>query len=159
MWFFMISCYVMSVVTFLMLLLAFVQSIFNFHIFQANHVTFIILTCIIYSFTETLIIFFFVGTGVSIKEYSQERHLGDDYRRRSLTVKRKIYPPLMLNMLFMIILFVLVGAVDTHRVPALIYQAFFLFCIVDYARIKIGQNVCFRDNTRIILDMSGIKTA
>jgi len=159
MWFFMISCYVMSVMTILMLVLAFVQSIFHFHIFQANHVTFIILTCIIYSFTETLIIFFFVGTGVSIKEYSQDHQLGNDYRQRSLAVKRKIYPPLMLNMLFMIIGFVLVGAVDTRRVPAYVYQLFFLFCMIDYIRIKIGQNECFRDNTKIILDMSGIKTA
>lgn len=155
----MISCYIFSALTFLMLIIAFLQSIFNFHIFQANHVTFIILTCIVYSFTETLIIFFFVGTGVSIKEYSIDHKLGDDYRKRSLSVKRKIYPPLMLNMLFMIILFVMVGAVDTRRMPALLYELFFLFCIADYARIKIGQNSCFKDNTKIILDMSGIKTA
>jgi hypothetical protein len=155
----MISCYVMSLVTFLMLVIAFLQSIFHFHILQANHVTFIILTCIIYSFTETLVIFFFVGTGVSVKEYSESHQLGDVYRRRSLAVKREVYPPLLLNMLFMIILFVLVGAVDTHRIPAFVYQIFFVFCIVHYVKIKIVQNNCFRDNTQIILDMSGIKAA
>jgi amino acid permease len=115
-----------------------------------------ILTSILYSFTETLVIFFFVGTGVSVKEYTHEKKLGNQYHQRSIAIKRKVYPPLLLNMLFMIILFILVGAVDTHRVPAWAYQLFFVFCIFDYVRIKWIQNSCFRDNTKIILEMSGI---
>ena len=53
MWFFLNTCSAMSLVTFVMLLLAFVQNFFHFLIFQANEVTFIILTSIIYLFTET----------------------------------------------------------------------------------------------------------
>lgn len=60
-------------------------------------------------------------------------------------------------MLFMIVLFVLVGAVDTHRFPAWGYQLIFVGCILHYMKIKVLQNDCFRDNTQIILDMSGIE--
>ena len=151
------TCYLMSVVTFLALVIGFLQSIFNFHVVAANHVTFMILTSILYAFTETLVIFFYVGTGVSIKEYTAEHKLDHSFHKRSIAVKRKVYPPLLLNMFFMVVLFVLVGAVDTHRIPRMAYQLFFLFCLIHYVKIKIVQNECFRDNTQIILEMSGLK--
>ena len=156
MWFFMSTCYILSLLTFMSLCIAFVQSFFHFPIFQSNHVTFMIFTSILYVFTETLIIFFFVGTGVSIKEFSSEHQLDPSFRKRSISLKHKIYPPQMLNLLFLIILFVIVGAVDTHRIPAWLYQLYFIFCIYDYAHNKIIQNACFRENTKIVLDMSGI---
>lgn len=157
MWFFMNTCYVMSVITLITLIIAFFQSFLHFHVFAANHVTFMILASILYSFTETLVIFFFVGTGVSIKEYTQSHNLDTKYHKKSISIKRRVYPPLMLNMLFMIILFVLVGAVDTYRFPAWGYYILFLGCIIHYIKIKIIQNSCFRENTSNVLAMSGIK--
>ncbi|PIW63361.1 MAG: hypothetical protein COW13_01920 [Candidatus Omnitrophica bacterium CG12_big_fil_rev_8_21_14_0_65_50_5] len=154
----MYSCYILSLVTIACLMLAFIQSFSGFPVFKAGHVTFMILTGIIYAFAETLVIFFFVGTGISIRDYTKDHRLPPAFHQRSIAVKRKVYPPLTLNMLFMIILFVIVGAVDTGRVPKWIYQTFFIFCIADYLRIKIIQNECFRDNTAIILEMSGMKT-
>ena len=150
------TCYLMSLVTLIFLIIAFFQSFLHFHIFAANHLTFIVLTCILYSFTETLVIFFFVGTGVSVKEYTLANNLSHDFHKRSIQIKRKVYPPLMLNMLFMIILFVMVGAVDTYRIPAWIYYIWFLACLIHYVKIKIIQNECFKDNTKIILEMSHV---
>jgi len=154
MWFFMNTCYALSLLTFLMFLLAFVQSFFNFSIGQANHLVFMILTCIVYSFTETLVIFFFVGTGVSVKEYTLEHKLDKTYHQRSIAIKRRVYPPLMLNILFMSILFILAGAVDIGRIPVWVYQIIFIGCLAHYIKAKIIQNDCFRDNTGIILEMS-----
>jgi len=157
MWFFMNVCYVMTLVTFIFLLIAFFQSFLHFSLWQANHVTFMILTSIVYFFTETLVIFFFVGTGVSVKEYTQVHKLRSDFHKRSIAIKRKVYPPLLLNMFLMIILFVLVGAVDTHRLSPLLYYLGFIGCIAHYVKVKIIQNSCFKDNTKIILEMSGLK--
>ena len=156
MWFFMNTCYVLSVLTFIMFLTAFLQSFLNFPILRANHLTFMVLTCIVYFFTETLVIFFFVGTGVSIKEYTQEHNLDTAFHKKSIAIKRQVYPPLMLNILFMIILFVLVGAVDTHRLPTWLYQVIFIGCLAHYIKAKIIQHECFKNNTRLILDMSGV---
>ena len=149
----------MSLITFGALLISFLQSFLKFSVFNANHLTFMILTSILYCFTETLVIFFFVGTGVSIKEYTLEHQLDQTFRQRSLSIKRQVYPPLMLNLLLMSILFVLVGAVDTNRVPAWIYQLFFIVCLWHYIQVKIIQNTCFRNNTQLILDMAGVKRA
>lgn len=157
MWFFMNTCYILTFLTIATLCVGFFQGLFHFPIFKANHVTFMILTSILYAFTETLVIFFFVGTGVSIKEYTQSKQLDHRFHKQSIAIKRKVYPPLLLNMLFMIILFIMVGAVDTHRVPKWIYLALYAFCIYDYIRIKLIQNECFRANTNVVLEMSGLK--
>ncbi len=157
MWFFMNACYVFSAVTFFTLLLSFFQSFLYFHIFKANHLTFMVLVSILYFFTETLVIFFFVGTGVSIKEYVEEHKLDPAYHRRSIQIKRQVYPPLLLNMLFMIILFVLVGAVDTHRFPGWLYTLIFVGCIFDFLRVKVIQNECFKKNTQLVLETAGVK--
>ncbi len=150
------SCYVLSLISFGCLLTAFFQSFFQFLIGNANHITFILMTSICYLFTETLIIFFFVGTGVSIKEYAQEHQLKSHYHQDSIAIKRKVYPPQLINILLMIILFILVGAVDTLRFPRGLYQLYFVFCLGHYLFMKRIQNDCFKKNTQVVLDMSGI---
>ncbi len=151
------SCYALSFLTFLLLITGFAQSLFGFYILKANHITFMVLTSIVYLFTETLVIFFFVGTGVSIKEYSQEHRLDSAYYRRSIGIKRRVYPPLLLNILFMIILFVVVGAVVNGLISPWVYKLFFVFCLFHFVHVKLIQHQCFRDNTNIILTMSGLK--
>ena len=82
----MYVCYLLSVVTLGMLILLFAQDFGHFLIGNANEVTFGILTSIIYLFTETLIIFFFVGTGVSVKEYTHDHHLSNEFHRKSIPI-------------------------------------------------------------------------
>ena len=101
--------------------------------------------------------FLFVGTGVSIKEYAQTHKLDPTYHKRSLGIKFRVYPPPLLNILLMIIVFILVGAVDTYRVPAIVYQALFVVALLHFVKVKMIQHRCFRDNTRIILNMAGVK--
>lgn len=150
----MISCYLLSLLTLGMLSLLFLQSL-NIAL-PLPPLVFLIFTSIVYCLTETLVIFFFVGTGVSVKEYSQANHLSDDYRKKSLAIKFKIYPPTMLNLLLMIILFVLPGAVHTGKIPLVVYQIYFLTCLAHFVYTKLIQHNCFRENTENILAMSGI---
>jgi len=156
MWFFMQSIYVLSLFSFLLLITAFFQSFLQFSVLQANHLTFMVLTSIIYLFTETLAIFFFVGTGVSVKEFMLKQKITGDYHKKSIAIKRKVYPPLLLNMLFMIILFIMVGAVDTGHVPAWTYYGLFVFCIGHYVKIKVIEHQSFIEMTENILAMSGV---
>lgn len=118
--------------------------------------TFLILTSVVYCFTETVVIFFFVGTGVSVRDYSKEKNLPDDYRKRSLAIKYKLYPPTMLNLLFMIILFILPGAVHLGKIPLIAYQSYFVFCLGHFVYTKVIQHKCFQENTENILAMSGL---
>ena len=156
MWFFMISSYLLSVLTLGMLLILMMQGYMTIPFLKIPHLTFLILTSIVYFFTETLIIFFFVGTGVSVRDYSKENNLSEEYRKRSLSIKYKIYPPTMLNLLFMILLFILPGFVHAGKIPWVVYQYYFVFCLWHYIYTKIVQHHSFRENTENILAMSGI---
>ena len=156
MWFFMIACYVLSLLTFLMLLIMMVQSFIMAPFFGVPALTFLVLTSIVYCFTETLVIFFFVGTGVSVRDYSKDNNLSDEYKKRSLGIKYRLYPPTMLNLLLMIILFILPGAVHADKIPTVVYQISLLICLGHYVYTKIVQHACFKDNTNNILAMSGI---
>jgi len=156
MWIFMIACYILSALSFFMLLIAFAQSFLSFNILAAGPLTFLILTSIVYLFTETLIIFFFVGTGVSVKEYTQEKHLDAQFHRASIAIKRRVYPPQMLNILLMIILFILFGVADTGRIPLIYYQLYFMICLLQLLDAKRIQHEAFKASTHNILAMSGI---
>ncbi len=157
MWFFMITCYLFSAISFVMLLIVFAQSLITFKVINASPLSFLILTSIIYLFTETLVMFFFVGTGVSVKEYMLEKKISGNFHQRSIGIKRRVYPPQLLNMLILMVAFILFGAADTHQIPVWIYSGVLLLGIVQYVQAKIIQNDCFRDNTHIVLDMAGIK--
>ena len=157
MWFFMITCYLFSILSFFMLLLTGLQGYFHFLIFHANHPTFALLTVIIYLFTETLVIFFFVGMGVSIRDYSQSNRLDAKFHRSSIAIKRIVYPPLLLNILLVMMLFVSGGAVDTHRMPGWMHGILFLICIIHFFKVIKIQHKCFKENTTLILEMSGVQ--
>lgn len=157
MWFFMISCYVLTVVTFIMLLLNGLQGYFHFALFHAGHPTFAILTIIFYLFTESLVIFYFVGIGVSIRDYVQANKLSNEFLRRSMAVKRKVYPPLLLNMLIIMVLFVSGGAVATRRLPGWLHGVLFFIGIIHFVKVIVTQHRAFKDSTAIVLDMSGIE--
>jgi len=156
MWFFMYMCYLGMLTSFVMLLLNGLQGYFHFAILNAHHATFAILTVIVYLFTESLVIFFFVGIGVSIKEYVQTQKLDTGFHHRSIAIKRKIYPPLLFNMLIVMVLFITGGAVDTARIPAWSHGILFYFAIFHLMHVMRIQHRSFRESTEIVLEMSGL---
>lgn len=154
MWFFMNTCYIMTVISFGMLLITGLQGRYQFNVLNANHPLFALLTIIIYLFTETLVIFYFVGIGVSIRDYVLANRLKKDYHTRSTAIKRRVYPPLLLNMLLVMVLFISGGAVDTNHIPAWSHGLLFVLSLgqfVDTIRI---QHQSFRESTAIVLEMS-----
>ncbi len=157
MWFFMYTCYLFSLLSLGMLLVVFSQSLAPFPVFNASPMSFLILTSIIYLFAETLIMFFFVGTGVSVKEYMLEHKISGNYHQRSIALKRKLYPPQLLNILILMTAFIFYGAADTGKIPMWAYRGLLLVGIIHFCYAKIIQHRCFKDNTEVILAMAGIK--
>ncbi len=157
MWFFMYACYLFSLLSLGMLGVVICQSFNPFYVLNASPMSFLILTSIVYLLTETLVIFFFVGTGVSVKEYVLEHHLPTELYKRMLTIKYSMYPPLMLNLLIFMTAFILYGAADTGKIPHWIYSISLCAGLIHWCYAKKLQHGAFKDNTRIILEMSGIK--
>jgi hypothetical protein len=99
--------------------------------------------------------FFFVGTGVSIKEYVQENSADAQFHRRSIEIKRKLYPPTLLNVLLIMTTFIIGGGVDTGVIPAWIHGLLFYIALVHFFKMIAVQHRCFRENTEIVLEMTG----
>ena len=101
MWFFMITSYILVILSGLGILLIGINHYLN--IWPTHHITLDLLISIIFIAAQTLVIFFFVGTGVNVKEYTQaNQHIGDKFYKGILGIKRKLYPPtLMVTILFM----------------------------------------------------------
>ena len=64
----MIFSYLCIAVTLLLLFLSGLQGYFQFQIFQASHPQFALLSAVFYMFTETLVMFYFIGSGTAIKK-------------------------------------------------------------------------------------------
>ena len=64
----MIISYILMILSFTFLLLNGLQGFFGFSIYKAAHIPFAFFSTIFYMFTQTLIMFYFIGAGKKIKE-------------------------------------------------------------------------------------------
>ena len=70
---------------------------FHFEIMGANHIRFALFTILIFSITETVVMYFFITTGKAIKN-ALESGLGkDDLWSRERKLKMVLFPQLMLT--------------------------------------------------------------
>ena len=149
MWIFMISCYLLTGCSLLLFILTGIQGYFQFPVFSLSHPSLALLTASIYLFTETLTIFFFVGAGADIKQYMAEGLAEETDYNQSILIKKKLYPPTMLNILLVITVFILGGAVDTHVLPHWIHGILFFLTLVHFLKMIKTQNSCFKETVNI----------
>ncbi|SVC37112.1 uncharacterized protein METZ01_LOCUS289966, partial [marine metagenome] len=97
----MILSYVLVFISGIGLLLIGINHYINF--WAQNHITLDLLVSLIFIASQTLVMFFFVGTGVNVREYLEShKEIGDDLYRQMFAIKRKLYPPtMMVTILFM----------------------------------------------------------
>ena len=151
MWLFMMTCYVLSVFTFLLLCLSGLQGYFNFSILNANHPTFALLSVIVYLLTETLVIFFFVGVSSSIKDYTLLKKLDMGFYQRVAAIKRKIYPPTFLNILLVMGQAISGGAVSVGQWPKWCHGLLFFLCLLHLGKVFQTQHNSFKTAASIML--------
>ena len=154
MWFFMIMSYIMVALSGVGL--AFVGVNHYFNVWPTNHITLDFLVSIIFIAAQTLVMFFFVGTGVNIKEYIQEHpEIGDKFYKGILGIKRKLYPPtMMVTMLFMVAV-ILDGAYFLGKVNEWWFHIFYLLTLYYYFKASFAQHRAFIGSTNIVLAMTG----
>ncbi len=151
MWLFMIICYLFTGFSFFLLLLTGIQGYLEFSVFGLNHPSLALLTAIIYLFAETLIIFYFVGSSSSIKEYIKEGLADLKLHQQSKIIIRKLFPSTMLNILLVMVVFITGCAVDTNILPSWLHGLIFFLVVVQFLIMGKIQNSCFRENMDIMI--------
>ena len=153
MWFFMILCYVLVTISGLGLVQIGLNHYFDF--WQTNRITFDLIVSIIFIAAQTLVMFFFVGTGVNIREYLEEHpELGHDLYKKMFAIKRRLYPPtMMVTMLFMATVIV-DGIYYFGRISEWWFHIFYLFTLYYFFKATKVQHFSFKESTEIVLSMT-----
>jgi hypothetical protein len=126
------------------------------NIWPTSHIALDLLVSIIFIAAQTLVMFFFVGTGVNIKEYTQEhRELGDEFYKKILGIKRKLYPPTMMVTILFMVMVILDGAFFLGKVNEWWFHILYLLTIYYYIKATVIQHRSFVSSTNIVLAMTG----
>jgi hypothetical protein len=119
-----------------------------------KHVGFAIPTVIVSLFSQSMVIFYFIGTGKLIKE--EIASFSEDDRRVLLAALRRFKartsPAATLSLLAAIAVFVLGGAAHTTAVPAWVHLAAAIFAVAVHAWALTAELPAFTENNRLMAD-------
>ena len=154
MWGLMIFSYLCIAISIFLLALTGLQGYFQFQLIQANHPQFALFTAIFYMFTETLIMFYFIGAGTAIKKTISFLGVKTDGYEKVKKTKMVLFPHLTLNMALIGTVFILGGAVQTGSVSGWIHGLLFDIAFVHFIYTTAVQHRGFKENVEIIGDLA-----
>ena len=157
MWGVMILSYILMGISFISIIIAAVSGYFPFQLSGANHILIALYSSIIYMFTETLIMFYFIITGIKIKEMIKHNNFDIvKYYKPVLDMKMKLFPHIMINMIIIGVTFIIGGAVHNNIISPMIHSLGFLLGIIHYTWLIILQHRCFIRNTELVILIHGL---
>ena len=123
---------------------------FQFQIFQVSHIQFALLSVIFYMFTETLVMFYFIGSGTAIKKTIASLGIKTDGYEKVKKTKMLLFPHLTMNMIFIGSVFILGGAVQTGSIAGWIHGLLFDAAFFHFLYTTLLQHRGFKENVEII---------
>ena len=99
MYIFMLSCYLLMIINFINFTISGAMVFFDIQFFGANHAQFSLLAILIFVLTETIVMYFFIATGKSIKNILIENNGSESERLwdKIKSIKGIIFPQIMLT--------------------------------------------------------------
>ena len=141
------------IISFILLSVNGAQGYLNFKIYNATHIQFAFISTIFYMFTESWIMFYFIGSGKTIKEtiisYKLNKKIYDDV----LESKRKLFPHITMNVLLIGTVFVIGGGVHTKAISAMTHGVLFFGGLIHFIYVIYLQHYYFKDTARILIDL------
>ena len=146
----MIIFYILMILSLLSMFVNGLQWVFRFDIYNANYISFSFVSTILYMFTQTLIMFYFIGAGKKIKEIIIENNLNKRIYQDVIDIKRVLFPPLTLNILIVGIAFVLGGGVQTKVLSKYWHLSIFIIGFLHYIKVVYLQHKYLVKNAEIL---------
>ena len=149
----MIICYFLMLVNLINLTVVGTSGFWGHTVFGASHTRFALFMILIFTITETVVMYFFISTGKAIKTAITsglgEQPLWDRERKLKMT----LFPQLMLTILLVGGWFIHIGAVENNLATKwLHWPLFFLAFIHHLWSLKIKNN-CFKEQLAIISEL------
>ena len=153
MYLFMIICYVLMFVNLLNITLVGASGIFDFTILGATHTRFALFMILIFTITETVVMYFFISTGTAIKTAIAEG-LGENLLwSRERKLKMVLFPQLMLTILFIGSWFIHIGAVENNMPTKSLHWPLFTFAFLHHLYTLKVKNSAFKIQLDIISEL------
>lgn len=153
MYIFMIICYFLMLINLINLSLVGLSGWLDFNIFGASHTRFALFMILIFSITETVVMYFFITTGKAIKE-AIESGLGEDMLwKRERRLKMILFPQLMLTIFLVGGWFVHIGAVENKISPPWLHALIFILAYLHHLWSLRIKNNAFKEQLSIIAEL------
>ena len=154
MWLFLYTCYALITVTGALLTAAVVQGFAGIQVLGAGHPAFGFFTTIVFLLTQTAVIFFFVATGVSVRDFVRERGLGPDLVRRSRRAHGRVSGQTTLSLPLVMASAISGGASAAAAIPRWLHLAVVAVTYAHFLMLVVMQHRAFRTQTAIVVQMA-----
>ena len=149
MYLFMIACYFLMAINVISLALYCLMGYFRFYFLGANYYEFALFAMIVFIFTETLVMYFFIATSKSLKVMLEGIIENNIYWKKISTVKTSAYSQVMMTILVFGGAFLHGGAVDNNMSIALLHSPLCLLAFVHHIYTITSKNNLFKQQVEI----------
>lgn len=113
----------------------------------ADHIIVAIVTVVIGLFSQSMTMFFFIGTGKELKDASKQNA---DVVQRTRAFKSRVFPAAMWAMVAIMVTFITGGGVGTRKTPLWLHDALAVLSIVMFARAYWLQIRAMNENATLM---------
>ena len=114
---------------------------------MADHIIIGLVTVICGLFSQSMTMFFFIGTGKELKEKSEQ---DATVVQRTKDFKNKVFPTAMYAMAVLMVTFIMGGGVATRRTPLWLHNALAAASLLMYLRAYIVQIRAMHENAELM---------
>ena len=149
----MITCYVLVAISGLGLMQIGLNHYFDF--FVTNRISFDLIISFIFIGAQTLVMFFFVGTGVNVREYLENHpELGNDLYKKMFAIKRRLYPPTMMVTILFMAMVIVDGVFYFGKISEWWFHILYFLTLYYFYKAAKEQHASFIGSTKIVLKMT-----
>ena len=146
----MFLSYILMLFSFVLLFTNGMQGYFGFKIYNATHIQFAFLSTIFYMFSESWIMFYFIGAGKTIKETILKYNLDKGLYQDVVNSKRKLFPHLTLNILLIGTVFVIGGGVQTKVISGSTHGWLFILSLLHLLYLIKLEHYAFKETADML---------
>lgn len=100
----------------------------------ARHILFALATMLIGLFSQSMTMFFFIGTGKEIKQKAKARPEEAEVVAATRDFKARVFPAAFYSMIVLMITFIIGGGVHTGSLPGWVHAALAFLSVAMYVR-------------------------
>ena len=113
----------------------------------ADHIITAIVTVVVGLFSQSMTMFFFIGTGKELKDASNQN---PDVVQRTRSFKSRVFPAAMWAMAAIMVTFIMGGGVGQGRTPVWLHDALAALSIFMYARAYVIDIRAMNENANLM---------